>query len=154
MLAGRPCCACIGALHATARQVRPSLAHSSSNASSAASLKPWRLRKLYRQRCWLTGDAEALEATDAVRLPRGQLGQRQLVVGRRLAEAAVQAVADAQQHPAERRRGGGLALLAWPRVSSNAPLSARIDDARRRSRRVMRASGVVSSTSMRDRVGR
>ena len=57
-------------------------------------------------------DAEPREAADAVGLPRGDLRQRQLVVGRRLAEPAAQPVRDPQQHAAERRRGGDLALLA------------------------------------------
>ena len=69
--------------------------------------------------------------------------------GGRVAEAAVQPVRGAQQHAAERRRRRRLALLARPAgVLERAAVGAD-DDLSSPTSTLMRASGVVSSTSMR-----
>src|SRR4051794_7466295 len=58
--------------------------------------------------------AEAHEPTDAVRVPRHRLRQRELVVGRRLAERRIEAVANAEHQAAEHVGAPRAGQRAWP----------------------------------------
>ena len=77
--------------------VRCSDSQRRSNASSAASVKPCRLRKWYWRRGPVVEVAvpEADQAPDGVDVPRHRVGQRQVVVVERFAEVGVEPVADA-----------------------------------------------------------
>ena len=92
--------------------VRPSLDHSRSNAASAASVKPWRLRKLYRQRCWLTVMPSRSSRPTLYVSHAAICASVSSSSGGASPKPPLSRSLRAQQHAAERGRGGGLALLA------------------------------------------